>query len=160
MVFFFLIWSCAWVFLLLAGHGGEGVEKLRVLSFGAGGRRGGQLVLQSRDYYTVASFAAVICGRCGGISMRQVSTLLQPPAWRPLSETLVGVHHLLVLKWCVPDGVKVAGGGDSKSVARTKGSIAFSYFVLGSCVQISRTVMYPLSFTKVLCVRCIPPTIL
>jgi hypothetical protein len=37
---FFCIWSSALVFILLAGHGGEGEENIEVLVLGAGGRFG------------------------------------------------------------------------------------------------------------------------
>jgi hypothetical protein len=34
-------------------------------------------------------------------------------------EVLVGFQHLLVTKWCVPGGVKAAGGGVSTPVETT-----------------------------------------
>jgi hypothetical protein len=68
------------------------------------------------------------------------------PVWRPLQVTLAGSQHLIVHKWCVPGDVKVAGGGVSDPVKRTKGLIAFYNFLLGSLVQIYRTGLYLLFF--------------
>lgn len=158
--FFLSIWSVAVVFLLLAGRGGEGEEKDRVVPRGAGGRWGSQFELQVGEYYMVALFVTVICDRCGGLSKRRGTAFLQPPVWRPFTQILVGIQHLRVSKWFVPGGVKVAGGGVSELVERTKDLIAFLIFVLGSSVQLFRTVVYLLIFLSVLYVKCNPPTMI
>jgi hypothetical protein len=63
---------------------------------------------------------------------------------------LAGSQHLIVHKWCVPGGIKVAGGGVSDPVERTKGLIAFYNFLLWSLVKIYRTGLYLLFFPSVL----------
>jgi hypothetical protein len=67
---------------------------------------------------------------------------LQPPLWRPFTELLAGIPHLLVIKWFIPGGVEVDGDGGLASVEKIKGFIAFSIFGLGSFLHISRTMLY------------------
>jgi hypothetical protein len=52
--------------------------------------------MQSGEYYMVA----LIRGRRGGISRRQVLAFLQPPLWRHLSQILI-----VVQPYSRPDGV-------------------------------------------------------
>jgi hypothetical protein len=58
--------------------------------------------------------------------------VVQPPFWRPLLVILAGGIHLFIVKWFVPDGVKMAGDGVTISVERTMDLIVFLSFVLGS----------------------------
>jgi hypothetical protein len=52
------------------------------------------------------------------------------------SEILVDAPHHLATKWFIPGGVnKVAGDGVPFPVERSKDSIAFWVFVIGSFVQ-------------------------
>jgi hypothetical protein len=53
---------------------------------------------------------------------------VQPPFWRPLLVILAGGIHLFIVKWFVPDGVKMAGDGVTVSVERTMDLIAFFIF--------------------------------
>jgi hypothetical protein len=69
---------------------------------------------------------------------------------------LAGGIHLFVVKWFVPDGVKMAGDGVTVSVERTMDLIAFLSFVLGSYMLFSGIVLYFSSFQVlyVICTHC------
>lgn len=127
-----------------AGQGGEGEV---VLDAGLDVLR---RLLLHRAHRRVAMAAIGIFGRKSGKIARPCG-VLATSRMEALSEPCAGAPRLLLAKWCVPGGSKMAGGEASSSVGWSKDPIALFRKILGSSVHMFRTAFLLIFFLGPVC---------